>query len=56
MAKIRHGLVIAYSPSGVSQIIAQPIVQAPAKKQKKIMDRFVEMQQRELGTVIVSVR
>jgi hypothetical protein len=35
MAKIRHGLVIAYSPSGVSQIIAQSIMQAPAKKQKK---------------------
>lgn len=53
--KVHRGLVVAYSPSSVSQVIAQAIVQAPAKEQRKIMDRFVEIKQRELGTVIVSV-
>jgi hypothetical protein len=31
-------------------------MQVPAREQKRIMDRFVQMKQRELGTVIVSVR
>jgi hypothetical protein len=54
--KVRRGLVVAYSPSSVSQIIAHAIMQVPAREQKRIMDRFVQMKQRELGTVIVSVR
>ncbi|KAL6174347.1 hypothetical protein ACJQWK_00478 [Exserohilum turcicum] len=52
--KIYHGFVIAYSPSGVSQIIARSIVQTSPEEQKEILDRFVDMKQRELATVIVS--
>jgi hypothetical protein len=52
---INDGLRIAYSPSGVSQIIAQSIIGASADKQREIMDNFVEMKQRELATVILSV-
>ncbi|KAH6614306.1 hypothetical protein C7974DRAFT_404857 [Boeremia exigua] len=53
-SKVHRGLVIAYSPSGVSHVIAQSIVRAPDHDREDILERFVEMKQRELATVLLS--
>ena len=53
---IQRGLVVAYAPSGVSHVIARSIIEAPDNDRKDILERFVKMKQRELATVLLSVR
>lgn len=53
--KICKGISIAYSPTGVSHTIAKSIWGASAAEQTEVFDRFVDLKQKELATVIVSV-
>jgi hypothetical protein len=52
---IRHGLLVAYSPSRASHVIARSILEAPDDERTDILERFIKMKQRELATVLLSV-